>query len=53
MPPRWAGQILADAGTGSLFARTVVADLASRPGTFTVDDPRYRVRVTPLADGDV
>ena len=47
------GQILADGGAETPFASAVVADLASRQGTFTVDDPHYRVLVTPRADGEV
>ena len=41
------GQILVTGGGGNPFAEAMLVDLAARSGTFTTEDPRYRVRVAP------
>ncbi len=47
------GQILAQGGDGNPFADAMLLDLAGRSGTFTLEGPRYRVRVTPRDDSTV
>ena len=41
------GQIVVAGGGGNPFGDVMVLDLTARSGTFTTDDPRYRVRVAP------
>ena len=46
------GEVL-DASVEDPFSDATLRDLSERSGTLTVDDPRYRVLVTPTGDGAV
>ena len=44
------GDVIASAGADNPFSDAMLRELSTRRGTFTVDDPRFRVRITPEQD---